>query len=54
MKLEAEENYSLLRRFRSSVSDILGGAILASAVFVVDSSVDSSRMTRMFDPAEAV
>jgi hypothetical protein len=53
MKPEAEENYSLLRRFRSNVSDILGGAILASAVFV-DSSVESSRMTRMFDPAEAV
>jgi hypothetical protein len=54
MKLEAEKNYSLLRRFQSVVSDILSGAILASAFFVVDSSVESSRVTRMFDPAEAV
>jgi len=43
MKPEAEENYS-------SVSDILGGTILSSAVFVVD----SSRMAKIFDPAEAV
>jgi hypothetical protein len=43
MKPEAEEDYF-------SVSDILGGTIHASAVFVVD----SSRMTRILDPAEAV
>jgi hypothetical protein len=43
MKSEAEENYS-------SISDILGRTILPSAVFVVD----SSRMTRIFDLAEAV
>jgi hypothetical protein len=43
MTPDAEENYF-------SVSDILGGTILASAVFVVD----SSRMTKIFDPAEAV
>jgi hypothetical protein len=42
MKSDAEENYS-------SVSDILDGRILSSAAFVVD----SSRMTRIFDPAEA-
>jgi hypothetical protein len=43
MKSDAEENHF-------SVSDILGVAIFPSAIFVVD----SSRMARIFDPAEAV
>jgi hypothetical protein len=49
---EAEENYS-------SVSAILGGTILQAprSSFVPAGSfqpVDSSRMKRVFDPAEAV
>jgi hypothetical protein len=43
MRFDAEENYS-------SSSDILERTVLASAAFVVD----SSRMTKIFDPAEAV
>jgi len=43
MMSDAQENYP-------SISDILERTRLASADFVVD----SSRMTRAFDPAEAV
>jgi len=43
MRAEAEENYF-------GVSDILGATFFSSAAFVVD----SSRTTRISDPAEAV